>query len=68
MLVRDSPVTIGFSEPHGQSEQETVLVRWVAGRVGTAVHDSNGEGDILPRGHGKFLKVEGRAGLVIAKE
>src|SRR5690348_4035803 len=68
MLVRNAPVVIDLAQAHSQSEQETVLVRRVAGRVGTAAHDRDRERDVLARRHGKLLDVEGRSGLVIAEE
>jgi hypothetical protein len=68
MLVRDPPLVVYFAKTHGQPEQETVLVRWVARRVRPAAHDRDGEGDVLARGHSEFLEVEGRSGLVIAEE
>jgi hypothetical protein len=68
MLVGDAPVAVDLAQAHGQPKQETLLVRWVAGRVGTAAHDRDREGDVLARGHRELLDIEGRPGLVIAEE
>ena len=47
MLVHDAPVAVDLGEADGEPEQETILVRRVAGRVGTAAHDRDCEGDVL---------------------
>ncbi len=64
----DAPVAVDLAQAHGQSEQEAVLIRRVAGRIGTAAHDRDSKGDILAGGHGQLLDVESGSGLVIAEE
>jgi hypothetical protein len=39
MFMCDAPIPIDLAQAHGQPEQETVLVRRIAGRVWTAPHD-----------------------------
>src|SRR5579864_9025293 len=68
MLMRNAPVAVHLAQTHSQPEQETVFVRRIARRVGTAAHDCRREGDVLPRGYRELLDVEGRSRPVIAEE
>jgi hypothetical protein len=68
MLVYNAPVAIDFAKAHSQSEQKTVFISGMAGRVGSAPDDGEGEGDVRARGNGEFSKVEGRARLVVTKK
>src|SRR2546426_11001019 len=64
MLVCDAPVAIDLAQANSQSERKAVLVYRIAGRVGSAPHDGDREGDVTARGNGEFSKVEGRTRLV----
>ena len=47
----DAPLAVDLAQAHGQPEQKTILIRRVAGRVRTAAHDRDCEGDVLARRH-----------------
>ena len=68
MLVPDAPVAIDLAQAHSQSEQKAVGVDRIAGRVRSAPHDGDREGDVRARSDGEFSKVEGRAGLVVTEK
>src|SRR5262249_41737447 len=68
MLVHDAPVAVYLAQADGEPEQEAILVRRVPGRVGTAAHDRDREGDVLARRHSELFDVESRSGLVIAEK
>src|SRR5215831_3046015 len=68
MLVRNAPVAIDFAQSHSESEEKTVLVHGVAGRIGSTPHDGYCEGDLCGRSNGEFSEVEGCAGFVVAKK
>ena len=68
MLVCDAPVAIDLAQANRQSEQKAVLVYRIAGRVGSAPHDGDREGDVSARGNGEFSKVEGRTRLVVTEK
>src|SRR5260370_19132750 len=68
MLVCDAPVAIDLAQAHSQSEQKAVLVYRIAGRVRSAPHDGDREGDVRARGNGEFPKGEGRTGLVVTEK
>ena len=68
MLVCDAPVAIDLAQAHSQSEQKAVLVYRIAGRVRTAPHDGDREGDVRARGNGEFSKVKSRTRLVVTEK
>src|SRR5579859_6719046 len=68
MLVRDAPVAVYLPQTHSQPEEETILVRRIARRTWTAVHDRDRKRDVCARGHREFLNVKRRSGIVVAEE
>jgi hypothetical protein len=46
MLVRDAPVAIDLAQAQSQSEQKAVPIYRTAGRVRSAPHDGDREGDV----------------------
>jgi hypothetical protein len=68
MLVRNAPVAIDFAQSHSESEEKTVLVHGVAGRIGSTPHDGYCEGDLCARSNGEFSEVKGCSGFVVAKK
>ena len=68
MLVCDAPVAIDLAQANSQPEQKAVLFYRIAGRVRSAPHDGDREGDVSACGNGEFSKVEGRIRLVITEK
>src|SRR5215475_2886389 len=68
MFMRNAPVAIELAQSHSESEKKAVLVRGVAGRIGSTPHDGNRKGDLRARSHGEFPEVKGCAGFVVAKK
>src|SRR2546428_6877439 len=68
MLVCDAPVAIDLAQANSQSEQKAVLVYRIAGRVRSAPHDGDREGDVSACGNGEFSNVEGRTRLVVTEK
>jgi hypothetical protein len=68
VLVCDTPIAIDLAQAHSQSKKKTIPVCGIAGRVRTAPHDGDREGDIRARGNDEFPKVEGRTGFVETEE
>jgi hypothetical protein len=68
MLVRDAPVSVDLAQAYRQPEQKTVLVEWTAGRVRSATHDSNDEGNVSTGRDCEFLEVEGSSRFVVTEE
>jgi hypothetical protein len=56
MLVCDAPVAIDLAQAHSQSEQKAVLVYRIAGRVRSAPHDGDREGDVRACGNGGLTR------------
>jgi len=68
MFVRNAPAAIDFVQSHSEPEKKTVLVRGVAGRVGSTPHDGYRKGDPRAGRDGEFSEVKGFAGFVVAKK
>ena len=68
MLVCDAPIAIDLAQAHSQSEQKAIPVYGIAGRIRSAPHDGDREGNVRARGNSEFPEVEGRTGLVVTEK
>ena len=68
MFVRDTPVAIDLRSPIVSLNRKPSLSAGLLGRVRSAPHDGDREGDVRARGNGEFPKVEGRTGLVVTEK